>query len=83
MDSIKVWRSARRLWRAEVRMAQLQASADAARNSLRVALGQTDDGQVVAGGYRVCLASDGQVVVSQLPMLRGDQLDLPLDATSR
>lgn len=78
MDSIKVWRSARRLWRAEARMAQLEASADKARNALRVALGQTEDGQLVAGGYRVCLASDGSIEITLLPMLRGDQLDLPL-----
>lgn len=78
MDSIKLWRAARRLYRSEIRIEQLQSSAESARNSLRVALGQTEDGQVVAGGYKVSLASQGQVIVTQLPMLRGDQLDLPL-----
>ena len=78
MDSIKLWRAARRLYRSEIRMAQLEASADAARNALRMALGQTDDGHLVAGGYKVSLARQGQVIVTQLPMLRGDQLDLPL-----
>ena len=82
MDSIKLWRAARRLYRSEIRITQLQESADSARNALVSALGQTEDGQLVAGGYRVCLASDGSMVVSQLPMLRGDQLDLPLEAVS-
>ena len=78
MESIKVWRSARRLWRAEARMAQLEASADEARNALRIALGQTEDGQLVTGGYKVSVTSDGSVEVTLLLMLRGDQLDLPL-----
>jgi hypothetical protein len=78
MDSVKVWRSARRLWRAEARMAQLEASADAARSALRIALGQSEDGHLVAGGYKVSVARDGSVEVTLLPMLRGDQLDLPL-----
>lgn len=80
MDSIKLWRAARRLYRAEIRIAQLQESADSARNALAVALTQTDDGQLLAGGYKIRLGSEGSVVVTQLPMLRGDQLDLPLDA---
>jgi hypothetical protein len=78
MDSFKLWRAARRLYRAEIRITQLRESADSARNSLLVALGQTDNSELVAGGYRVSLASDGAVEITLLPMLRGDQLDLPL-----
>jgi hypothetical protein len=59
-------------------MAQLEASADAARSALRIALGQSEDGHLVAGGYKVSVARDGSVEVTLLPMLRGDQLDLPL-----
>jgi hypothetical protein len=80
MEAIRVWRAARRFYRAEQLMARAQASADAARATLQVAASQTDDGQLTAGMYRIAVAETGIVVVTALPMLlqRGDQLELPL-----
>jgi hypothetical protein len=83
MDSIKIWRAARRFYRAEHLMARAQASADAARATLQVAASQSDDGGLTAGGYRIVVDTSGAVAVTILPMLRGDQLDLPYGGESR
>ena len=82
MDAIKVWRAARRFYRAEQLMARAQASADAARATLQVAASQTDDGRLTGGGYRIVVDSSGAVAVTMLPMLRGDQLELPYGSES-
>jgi hypothetical protein len=78
MDSIKIWRAARRLYRAEQLMARAQASAEAAKATLQVAASQTEDGRLAAGQYQIAVDQSGFVAVSLLPMLRGDQLELPL-----
>ena len=80
MDSLKIWRAARRLYRAEAVIARAQASASAARSVLVEAASQSDDGMLSAGCYRVSVPGDGQVTVTLIPMLRGDQLELPLEA---
>lgn len=79
MDSLKIWRAARRLYRAEAVIARAQASASAARSVLVEAASQTD-GTLSAGCYRVSVPGDGQVIVTLVPMLRGDQLELPLES---
>jgi hypothetical protein len=78
MDAIKIWRAARRLHRAEQMMTRAQASADTARATLQVAASQTEGGQLTAGMYRISVDTTGFVAVTLLPMLRGDQLELPL-----
>ena len=78
MDSIKIWRAARRLYRADQIMARAQASANPARAILQVAASQTDGGLLTAGMYRIAVDAAGFVEVTLLPMLRGDQLELPL-----
>jgi hypothetical protein len=78
MDAIKVWRAAKRFYRAEQLMARAQASADAARATLRIAASQTEDGRLAAGQYQIAVDQSGFVAISLLPMLRGDQLELPL-----
>jgi hypothetical protein len=78
MDAIKVWRAARRLYRAEQLTARARDSADAAGAILQIAASQTDDGQLTAGMYRIVVDTAGFVEVTLLPMLRGDQLELPL-----
>jgi hypothetical protein len=77
MDSIKIWRAARRLYRAEQLMARAQDSANAAKAILQIAASNTDDGQLTAGIYRIAVDTTGVVDVTLLPMLCGDQLELP------
>lgn len=79
MDSIKIWRATRRLYRAEQLMARAKANANPAKAILRIAALQTDDGQLTAGMYRIAVDAAGFVEVALLPMLRGDQLELPLN----
>lgn len=78
MDSIRIWRAARRLYRAELVLAKAQDSAAVARSVLIEAASQTDSGRLAVGAYSVLVRSDGQVAVTLVPMLRGDQLELPL-----
>ena len=63
-------------------MARAQDTADAARATLQAAASQTDDGQLTAGMYRIAVDTAGFVEGTLLPMLRGDQLELPLNGYS-
>jgi hypothetical protein len=83
LNQIKVFKAARRLYRSEAQLEALVASRERSRAYLAEVFAQSSS-PITLGCYKVAQDSQGQVIVSMVPMLKGDQLELfPTPRTSR
>ncbi|HUY25073.1 MAG TPA: hypothetical protein VMV09_07210 [Candidatus Saccharimonadales bacterium] len=83
MTTLKLLYAARRLQRTERTIERAMGKADSARATLRLAASQTEDGRLDVGSYRIRVAADGEVTLTQWAMVPINQLTFPGMVPSR